>query len=374
MAATTADLAAADAAALSSFLEEVELAALQPSLAETTLAECCDRLFDDRTAFLRWCASLGVKRVDGQALAGALARASRDGRPGICETDETFRARTAWLDGDGGDDERAGEPAWPASPHPFLVFTSAGDASSVSMWVEGRDALQRDWALCVVYYGDEPEPDCLARADVGLRLKGGKFPNLFETMRRQHRYFRAFEAVLVADDDLRIGPADISALFHTRRRWDLWLLQPANHPERGKADIGELRAEPGSHRYRTTNFVEVTAPLFRLDKLLEFLREYAPRRHDPPPLVGYGIDLWFCQRLLGVDARGDCAHDDKAAVVDAVRFVNPPNEDKPNGREIDRLQEFGVRVEAWEQLCRRRGLLSSYPIRSFKRVMAEDGP
>ena len=73
----------------------------------------------------------------------------------------------------------------------------------------------------------------------------------------------------------------------------------ANDAHAGKGDYGELRAEAGvSHRF--VNFVEVTTPLFRTDKLLDFLREYVPRRHEPSPLVGFGIDIWFCQHLLQI--------------------------------------------------------------------------
>ena len=48
------------------------------------------------------------------------------------------------------------------------------------------------------------------------------------------------------------------ALFRIRREHDLWLLQPANHATVGKADFGELRAEPGV-ALRLVNFVEARA-------------------------------------------------------------------------------------------------------------------
>ena len=109
-------------------------------------------------------------------------------------------------------------------------------------------------------------------------------------------------------------------------------------------------------------------------QLLAFLRDYLPRRHDPPsvPLVGYGIDVWFCQALLGItESNGACVHTDRAAVIDAVPFVNPPTEAKPHGREIDRLQSWTNRMEAWEALAKRRGLVPWYPMCTFRRVPAE---
>ena len=57
-----------------------------------------------------------------------------------------------------------------------------------------------------------------------------------------------------------------------------------------------------------------------------------------------------------------------AAVVDAIRFINPTNDDKPWGREIDRLQAFDKRVEEWQAVCRRRGLHESFPFRTFRSI------
>jgi len=226
----------------------------------------------------------------------------------------------------------------------------------------------REWDLLVVYYGDEDEPACLRVADHAMRMKGGKFPNLVKAMRRQPTYFSQFEAIFVADDDLGISGDDISALFFTRREHDLWLLQPANHAHLGKADFVALRAEHGV-ALRLVNFIEVTAPLLRTDKLIDFLREYTPRRHEGDFLVGYGIDAWLCQWLLGVDTTsGEARHRNKAAVVDSISFVNPMNDEKAQGREIDRLQAFDERVERFQALCKRRGLAEGYPFRTFERV------
>ena len=185
----------------------------------------------------------------------------------------------------------------------------------------------------------------------------------------------------MADDDLVIEAEAIVRLFHIRRALDLWVLQPANHPFEGKADVadGFLRAVEGVS-YRFVNFVEVTAPLFRADKLISFLGEYIPRRHEPrEPLVGYGIDAWFCQHLLQIkpspsdparahhlthhlELQTTCLHPRKAAVIDSVRFINPPDEAKPRGREIDTLMPTFARKHAFETLMARRGLMAQYEV------------
>jgi len=133
-----------------------------------------------------------------------------------------------------------------------------------------------------------------------------------------------------------------------------------------RTSAGGTRAEDGLS-YRFVNFVEVTAPLFRTDKLIEFLHEYVPRRHEGAPLVGYGIDCWLSQVLLGTNASGDCKHIDKVAVIDAIPFVNPTNEQK-SGREIDQLQAYDKRVEEWQAVAKRRGLAEWFPMKTFRRV------
>ena len=393
---TTAGSAAPTAAdpALEAFLEDQQLSALGSRLASTSLTTLTQTLFGEdgrlppakgRPALLKQLSALNLPLRERQALANALGRASREGFSGIAETEADIKARTAWIDamlsgstsaaeatsepGAAGD-----EPPWARSARPFLVFTSAGDANHVPSWVHMRSGRARDWDLCVVYYGTADAPACLDVADHALRMRGGKFPNLVRAMRAQPHYFSGFEAILVADDDLAQLDGDaLSGLFALRRAHDLWLLQPANHATLGKADFQELRARPGA-TLRLVNFIEVTAPLLRTDVLLRFVREYVPRRHEGELLVGYGIDSWLCQWLLGVDPKtGDAAHPDKAAVVDAIPFVNPMNDEKPHGREIDRLLDFNARVEAWQAVCKRRGLAENYPFRTFRTVAEGDG-
>jgi hypothetical protein len=362
---------------LTEFLAAHELPHLEQALAGVTLKSLLEILFtstalgplDSRPALLSYLSDHGIKLKDRQALANALNHASREGTPGVAETDDEVRQRTAWLELERPSFvDKPEVEVWPPSCHSFLVFTSAGDASNVCAWLKSPSgATVRDFELLVTYYGDESEPACLHAADRSMRRRGGKFPNLACAVLEQPLYMRGFEAILVADDDLRIDADSISSLFHLRRAHDLWLLQPANATHVGKADIPETRAELGvSHRL--VNFCEVTAPLFRTDKLFSFLREYIPRRHEPRMLVGYGIDLWFCQHLLCIDTSdGSCVHADKAAIVDSITFINPEDREKPRGREIDRLQSSSDRLQAWTTLCEMRGMACVFPKHTFKR-------
>ena len=364
MASASASAATFEAAApstssspLDSFLAQAELSALAPALAGATLGSLTSTLFDEgRGPLLKMLQQRGVALKDRQALANALGRASRDGLEGVTEVEDG--SRTSWLDGDG---EARGDAAWARPSRRWLVFTSAGNVGNVTSWTRGGTP---EFELVVVYYGDAESPPCLRDATHAARHKGGKFPNLLWAMKAQLAYFRCFEAVLVADDDVLLSADDINRLFQARHALELWVLQPAYDAERGKCDASHtLRAEPGKRTgHRFCNFVEVTVPLFRTDKLLAFMREYVPRRHEPL-LVGWGIDVWFCQHLLQVqNGRGDVVHADKAAVIDAITCINPDEAAKRiHRREIDQLQERDVRAELWGKMSRARGLRTGTP-------------
>ena len=197
---------------LDSFLAQAELSALAPALAGATLGSLTSTLFDEgRGPLLKMLQQRGVALKDRQALANALGRASRDGLEGVTEVEDG--SRTSWLDGDG---EARGDAAWARPSRRWLVFTSAGNVGNVTSWTRGGTP---EFELVVVYYGDAESPPCLRDATHAARHKGGKFPNLLWAMKAQLAYFRCFEAVLVADDDVLLSADDINRLFQARHWW-----------------------------------------------------------------------------------------------------------------------------------------------------------
>ena len=92
---------------LADFLAAHDLSHLEDALVGESLSTCVQRLFkpasivgalDSRPAFLSFLAERGVKLKDRQALANALARASREGEAGVVETEDDVQQRTDWLD------------------------------------------------------------------------------------------------------------------------------------------------------------------------------------------------------------------------------------------------------------------------------------
>lgn len=191
--------------------------------------------------------------------------------------------------------------------HPVLVYTCAGPHSNVPRWLEGGAGFD----LWVNDYGPPAKHRHLA--DHHTSRPGKKFPNLLHFHRRFPELLAAYDAVFVADDDLVLDGAGISRLFALQKEYDLWLLQPAFSPSGVVSHVG-TEVQPGCV-LRWTNFVEVTAPLFRRDQLAGFLEVYDPR------VLGWGID-WCYLDFLGPHLRG------KVAIIDAVPCINPHPESK----------------------------------------------
>lgn len=227
----------------------------------------------------------------------------------------------------------------PGVPKRYLVFTSAGDRHAVLSWL----GQERDFDLWVVCYGKGSQA-LEDAADYYLARSGSKFQNLHYCFQCWPERFANYEAVLLLDDDIRINPADINRLFLIRRQYDLWALQPA-FSKFGKIShlITRVRRE---FELRFVDFIEMSCPLIRTDKLLDFLRVY------DPALVGWGCDWWFLH-TMGDDLV------DRIAVIDSVVCLNPHDVAKAGGdREIDRLQSQQQRRETWERIRDSRGIIA----------------
>jgi hypothetical protein len=202
----------------------------------------------------------------------------------------------------------------------------------------------------VTYYGEQPGRG-RDEADYYNERRASKFQNLHFAYQHCRDILDRYDAVMVLDDDIVISGTAISRLFEYRERFDLWALQPAFSPL-GKISWPITRVNP-RNVLRYTNFVEMTCPLFRKDKLDAFMAVYDPR------LTGWGCDWWFLE-TMGDDLRG------RVAVVDAISCVNPRDARK-GSREIDRLQPAQERKASWEVIR------AQYGVRTELRGMAEYG-
>jgi hypothetical protein len=234
----------------------------------------------------------------------------------------------------------------------WCVFTSAGDYSNVCSWIPA-DGRKR-WDLVVAFYGDS-DSECArlaAVADMLFRSRGSKFQNLRSIFLQKPEMFLEYDYIWVADDDLLLIPGDIDRLFELASRYDFWVCQPAFSPQ-GRVSH-QLTYKGGVH-VRITNFVEMTCPVFRTDKLLEFLKIY------DGVLVGWGIDWWYCNVF-------DVSRNRKAAVIDEIVMTNPHAHQRRGGkREIESLQPNSVREAHWKETASRLQL-KQYEFRNLAQV------
>lgn len=221
--------------------------------------------------------------------------------------------------------------------HDFLVFTSAGDNSNLHEWLDGTPKFD----LFVSYYG-EHKNRYQELTSYYMQSKGGKFSNFNHLYKQQPEFLKQYRAILVMDDDIIISCQQINRLFAIQQERDLWLLQPAFNP-RGKVSHKITRHNPSCY-LRYCNFVEMTCPLFRTDKLLGFMKIF------DPVLSGWGADYWYMHYL------GDSSRK-RVAIVDEVPCINPLDEEKPGGlREIDRLQSTKQRRAIWRSLAEKMNI------------------
>lgn len=216
-----------------------------------------------------------------------------------------------------------------------LVFTSAGDRANIAAWL----SKDRTFDLWVTYYGNQ------GRRYEGLCeyydvRKGSKFQNFNDAYTHFRPVFDQYDAIWIADDDIVIDPSGIARLFDLQERYDLWVLQPA-FSLRGRISHGETIALPW-YLLHYTNFIEVTCPLFRHDKLAEFMAHY------DSSLVGWGVDYLFIS-VLGKH------HATRFAVIDSVPCINPHTHSKPGRvREMDHLKSDNER-NAYAYVARKAG-------------------
>jgi hypothetical protein len=223
------------------------------------------------------------------------------------------------------------------------IFTSAGDVSNVLQWRSAATA--EAWDLITVFYGDDPsEYRALAEASsVCLRRKGSKFQNL-KAIRDEHpELLDGYDSIWVCDDDVLMSPSQTIDAFALFERLGLWVAQPA-FDRRGKAPHAITITQYPQCDLRLVTFLEMTCPIFRADKLFDFMDVYDPR------VIGWGTDYWFCHHFKS-------EQNWRLAIMDCITVTNPLPEQRRGGqREILKLASNADREAQWRTVQRERAI------------------
>lgn len=241
----------------------------------------------------------------------------------------------------------------PQSGPDWCVFTSAGDRNSIRLWVNGD--VSRRWDLIVAYYGDSNDEfsELERMATYAFRMKGGKFQNLKKLVSQEPQFFDRYSLVCVSDDDIKMSVSDINEAFAITDFYRFWIAQPAFLPE-GKISHS-ITKYCEDFDYRMVNFIECALPIFRTDKLIQFLNAY------DGSLTGFGIDWWYmnvfrANKLSRLGGLFKVRNLGRFAIIDKVRVINP-NDSEKGGREIDRLQSTPLRKAEWLKTKIKYGLI-----------------
>jgi len=225
----------------------------------------------------------------------------------------------------------------------YLIYTSAGSSANVRFWVSKKD---RDYDVWITNYSGIPGLN-REYADFYNEQKGTKIPNLHRVYLDNSDFFKSYKAIMVMDDDVIISPKSLNQLFNLLEINDLWMLQPA-FSRFGKISHPITRRRLTT-RLRYVNFVEITCPIIRTDKLLEFLDVYTP---SLPTIVG--IDYWL-PYFWGINRT------DKYAISDQFYCINPRDQfRKDHKREIDKVSNSKDRAAMVNSILKQLG------IREFK--------
>ncbi len=219
----------------------------------------------------------------------------------------------------------------------------------------GAEASDKQWDLVTAFYGDDQASfeELRQISTASFKVKGSKFQNLKHLFVSQPSIFEAYDFILVSDDDIHFTKEKINKLFEIAAAYDFWVCQPS-FDSAGRISF-PLTARSGMN-LRITNFVEMTCPLFRKDKLVEFLNVYDGQ------LVGWGMDWWYCNYLNAIDNK-------KFAVIDKIAVINPHNHQrKGKAREIEKLQSNKDRESAWKQTAKDLHL-EEYEVRNLAYIV-----
>jgi hypothetical protein len=163
-----------------------------------------------------------------------------------------------------------------------LVIIRAGDHSLHPTW---PGIAERDWSLVASCYGGDRElyrddPRC-PRFD----HPGGKFEGIHALLTEHPALLADVDYVWLPDDDIEIEAETVSRLFRALPAYGLALAQPALS-EDSFVNVPLTRRRPGSI-LRRTNYVEMMAPCFKKELLLELLPLFGGLRY------GWALDHYW---------------------------------------------------------------------------------
>jgi hypothetical protein len=175
------------------------------------------------------------------------------------------------------------------TPRRNLVILRANGNSLHTQWPTDVNPDDRNWDLCISWYGRELPPEGLPFEYFVHQPDDRKFSAIFKLFGEDSPLNR-YDNIWLPDDDLLTSWRDINKLFNIFRFQKLDLAQPSLEPTSFVTHPVTARNPDFFLRY--TNFVELMCPLFTKDALKLCLPTFNAS------VSGFGLDhIWSL--LLG---------------------------------------------------------------------------
>ncbi len=166
-----------------------------------------------------------------------------------------------------------------------LVIVRAGDSSLHPQWMLAK---QRNWDLVISYYGNNSQRYD-GQYDFYHEFKGSKWEGLFDFFKRNENLVKGYEYVWLPDDDLLTNSYVINDFFLLCKEANFSLAQPALMKHSFYS--WEITLQQKNSKYRTTDFVEIMAPCFRIDCLESIKSTFGINSS------GWGLE-WLWSKLI----------------------------------------------------------------------------
>jgi len=217
-----------------------------------------------------------------------------------------------------------------------IVICCVGDDSLHTEWYSDK----KNYDLFVVYYGNNSDIslEFKKKSDFFIQKKGEKFNLAYDIISDNKILFDNYEYVWIPDCDMEISVNEINEFFEISKNFDLYLSQPC---QGGHVSHLITMQHPGN-LLRFTSFVEISAPLFKIDILYTLLPTFNLTRSAAaldfiwPKILGYPKDkIAIIDKIIMIHT--------KPIAMDYSRFERNPSFDfYENMERFDLIPEKGI--------------------------------
>lgn len=232
----------------------------------------------------------------------------------------------------------------------YLLFSSIGDKFDCFKWTS-NDKL---YDIIYIYYGNNINSYNKYKkyCDFILKNKGSKFQNLYFLYKNYKFILDNYEYIFILDDDLILSIEDINKMFNIISDKNLYIIGPSfinNYNYKCNWHINMYNKYDPDIKY--TNFVEVNAPLMKINCLYNLFNNYDNN------LIGWGIDFLYHIKN-GVNLK------DKYAIINII-CKNPINNLELNTN----IKNYKNRNDYFKNYCKDNNINLNYKIFPYKPII-----